>query len=155
MANDLEGKIQAPMVVFAEKIEYGGSGFGGVQLVRREGSSVEGCGGFGYQGVEAVYDAEGNPKWQNWNSKEHRKAEVPEHLNGTQVVFTPNVVYEGANMGGHHFSFLKNGEYVGHDHQKNLALDFGYGAIKAIFDRDGKSVWENWNYKPQEAQPKE
>ena len=157
MAEDLEGKIQAPTVVFVDEVEFTGSGFCVVHLGRREGSSVTGFQSFGYAGVEAVYDAEGNPKWQNYNFEEHRKAEIPEHLRGTQVVFTDQVVYKGPNMGGLHFSFLKDGEYIGHDHQQNAALDFEYGAgaIKAIFDRDGKSVWENWNYKPKESQPKE
>lgn len=157
MTDDLEGKIRAPTLVFAEPIEFSGAGFGGVHLAKRDGNVLEGFTSFGYGCVEAVYDTQGIPKWQNHNVKEHRKAEVPEHLRGTQVVFTDVVVYEGASMGGHHFSFLKDGRYVGHDHQQHLALDFGYAGVKAILDRSGKAIWENSNYKPKptQSQPKE
>ncbi len=147
----LEGKTQAPMVVFGDGIEVGDAGMGGVRIVKRKGNIVEGFAGFSYKAVESMYDAEGNPKWQNHDFEKHRQAEVPEHLRGTQVVFTDQVVYEGANMGGHHFSFLKDKKYIGHDHNQHAALDFGYGAIKVIFDRDGKSIWENWDYKPAEV----
>ncbi len=151
MAKDnLEGKILAPIVVFADKVEFGGSGMGGVRLVKREGNVIKGFSSFGYRGVEVVYDVEGKPQWENHDFNLYRRAQIPEHLRGTQVVFTDQIVYEGANMGGHHFSFLKDGKYIGHDHDQNLALDFGYNVIKAIFDRDGKSVWENRDYKPKE-----
>lgn len=151
MAKDnLEGKTQAPIVVFADRIEFGGSGMGDVRLVKKEGNVIEGFSSLGYRGIEGVYNVEGKPQWENHDFNLYRRAQVPEHLRGTQVVFTDQVVYEGANMVGHHFSFLKDGKYIGHDHNQDAALDFKYSVIKAIFDRDGKSVWENWDYKPKE-----
>lgn len=148
MTKNLEGKIQAPTLVFAESIEFSAAGFGGIHLTKRDGCVLKSFTSFGYECVEAVYDSKGVPNWKNRNVKKYRKAKVPEHLRGTQVVLTNIVVYEGANMGGHHFSFLKDGIYVGHDHQQHLAVDFGYNEVKAILDREGKIVWENWNYKP-------
>ena len=147
----LEEKTQAPMVIFIDGTEVGGAGPGSVRVVKKEGNIIEVFASFDYKAVEGMYDAEGNPKWQNHNFDKYRQAEVPEHLRGTQVVFTDQVIYEGVNMGGHHFSFLKDGEYIGHDHNQRSALDFRYRAIKAIFDRGGKSVWKNGNYKPAKA----
>ena len=154
MVENLEGKTQAPIVVFIDKVEFLGSEMGGVRLVKRDGNVVKDYSRFGYRGIEGIYDAQGNPQWENNDFREHRKAEVPEHLRGTQVVFTDQVVYEGANMGRHHFSFLKGGRYIGHDHNQNIALDFSYKAIKAIFNGAGKSVWENQDYNPKQTKPK-
>ena len=146
-ADSLEGKVQAPIVVFAEGIEFTGSGFSGVHIGRRDKDILTGFTSFGYSAVEGVYAEKGKSNWQNWNFKKHRRAEVPKHLDGTQVVFTDQVVYEGPSMGGHHFSFLKDGKYVGHDHGQKLAIDFSYSLVKAIFDKTGKPIWKNLDYK--------
>ncbi|MBI2628877.1 hypothetical protein HYW74_02245 [Candidatus Pacearchaeota archaeon] len=146
--DNLEGKTQAPIVIFRDGIEFGGSGMGGVRLVKKEGNVAEGFSSFGYNSIEGVYDAEGRPQWENYDFNLYRRAQVPDNLKGTQVVFTEQVIYEGPSMGRHHFSFLKDGRYIGHDHNQHAALDFGYQAVKAIFDRNGKSVWENFDYIP-------
>jgi hypothetical protein len=152
MTNDLEGKIQAPTVVFAEGIVMSGSSFGAVHFARSDGNQLDGFISLGYGAIEAVYDANGEPRWQNRNLQNHRKVEMPEHLKGLQVVFTAVVVYEGADFGALHFSSLKDGRYEGHKDEEGLAMDFAYNLIKAIYDTDGKAVWENWNYKPAQAE---
>ena len=141
---DLEEKVQAPIVVFKESIKTGAIGLGKIRL---EGNNYEEIASLDLKNVEATYDANGDPEWQNPDYSDYRIANVPEHLMGTQVVFTDQVVYEGARMHGLHFSFLKDGKYIGHDHAKNAALDFVYGAIKAVFDGQGKIIWQNRDYK--------
>lgn len=69
MVENLEGKIQAPTVVFADEIEFTGSGFRGVHLGRKDGNVLTGFASWGYAGVEAVYDSEGSSKWENGDYK--------------------------------------------------------------------------------------
>ncbi len=144
----LEGKTQAPIILFRDGIDVGGAGMGAIRVVKIEVNLIQGLASFGYKFIEAIYDTKGNPKWQNGDFDKPRKVEVPEHLKGTQVVFTDQTIYEGADFCAHHFSFLRNGKYAGHDHNQGVAFDFGYKTINAIFDRDGKLIWENQDRQP-------
>lgn len=141
MTQKLDERRRAPRLVLDDKVTFSFAQWGGCQFAIN-GSNDNGF-HLGYTSVEGVYNSDGEPLWKNHNFPESKPAEPKDNYRGLQIALSDQVVYEGANMGGNHFSFLKNGKYAGHNHQENLALDFPYGLVKAIFDRDGIYIWKN------------
>ena len=82
----LEDSINAPIVVFTNRIEFVSHGSGAAPILKRYYSKneVEDKIGemipFKYQDIEAIYDTDGSPKWQNLDFEKHRKIVPPEHL---------------------------------------------------------------------------
>ena len=143
MIKELKGKVRAPRLVLDDQVTFSYAQLGGCQFAIN--GNEDDAFHLEYTSVEGVYDADMHPLWKNHNFLEHQPARPNGNYRGLQIALTDQVVYEGANMGGHHFSFLRDGKYMGHDHRQDNALDFSYGLVKAIFDKDGKPLWENNN----------
>ena len=145
MEDRLHEHRRAPRLVLDDKVTFSHTQWGRCQFAIN-GINDKGF-NLGYPFVEGVYDSEGKPLWENHNFPESKPAEPKENYCGLQIALSDQVVYEGANMGAHHFSILKDGRYLGHDHQKRLALDLCYDLVKAIFDRESTPIWENSKFR--------
>jgi hypothetical protein len=104
---------------------------------------------FNHKFIEGVYDSNGKAIWKNKDYSDHKPASAPDYIKGLQIAFSDKVRYDGMAFQGHH---LTAGNCDRHQHIPNkeagiirAGFDYSCSMIKAIFDRESKSVWEHWD----------
>jgi hypothetical protein len=135
MLKNLEVKLQAPIVLFSDRVKFlGDTHVGGICFNTHDMRGfVNGQISVGYYGVEAVYDSQGEPLWKSPEIEygTHRKIDIPEPFSGTQVVFTDGIAYMGAKRQG-----IRIWPEKPYSH-------WNYNNVVAIFYDSGEIIWEN------------
>lgn len=146
MADELEGMIKAPIVVFNNGFNLLNPNNMAIQF-EVEGDFLIGdkypC--LDYSMVKAIYDLDGKELWKNWNHQSQEPLKLDKASSGLQVAMANSVHYLGLSDRVHRFGVdredvrtKRTGASLSHFWDK-VPLEL----IKVIYSEQGELIYKN------------